>query len=321
MTHYDTLEVSPKASAEVIRAAYKSLMQRHHPDKQIANPAPNTAAASTSDHAAHIAHAYGVLSDPAARSAYDLELQALTPTPAQQQWAQARTAGASAGRGAGGARSSAATAAAPRTKQPGAATWHSWYAGVLIVLILVAGTVLLRNPKKPPLPVAAAPQGAGAANPSGLEASAAGTSGLGTFNSAAVAAAALAARTLPAYANNLAVPLATTPDATGRTLVLTLPDLGLRINTPDAPRWVQQLRTQRETVLRQVLGNLALAQPDALRQPDADVYLKRLVATAVMQSIGLNPAQYAVPAAPPADPTLAWVQPVEVLLPQGFAVQ
>ena len=66
--HYDTLEVSPKASPEVIRAAYKSLMQRHHPDK-------HTATAQAPDLAARIAQAYGVLSDPQQRATYDLQLQ------------------------------------------------------------------------------------------------------------------------------------------------------------------------------------------------------------------------------------------------------
>lgn len=31
-THYDTLEVSPRASQETIEAAYKSLARKHHPD-------------------------------------------------------------------------------------------------------------------------------------------------------------------------------------------------------------------------------------------------------------------------------------------------
>ncbi|WP_413500648.1 J domain-containing protein [Psychrobacter maritimus] len=32
-THYDTLMVSRNASPEVIRAAFKSLSQKYHPDK------------------------------------------------------------------------------------------------------------------------------------------------------------------------------------------------------------------------------------------------------------------------------------------------
>ena len=67
MNHYDVLEVSHKASPEVIKAAYKSLMQRYHPDK---NPENNDAAAR----AALITHAYDVLSDAIQRVAYDINI-------------------------------------------------------------------------------------------------------------------------------------------------------------------------------------------------------------------------------------------------------
>ncbi|MBU1214001.1 MAG: J domain-containing protein [Gammaproteobacteria bacterium] len=65
MSHYDTLEVSPNASAETIRAAYKSLMQRYHPDRNLED-------AGATERAVSIQHAYEVLSDPGKRAAYDL---------------------------------------------------------------------------------------------------------------------------------------------------------------------------------------------------------------------------------------------------------
>ncbi|WP_210546844.1 J domain-containing protein [Rhodoferax sp. PAMC 29310] len=68
MTHYDALEVSPRASPEVIRAAYKSLMQRFHPDR---NPSDEVASAR----AVQVAGAYAVLSDPAKKALYDKSLQ------------------------------------------------------------------------------------------------------------------------------------------------------------------------------------------------------------------------------------------------------
>lgn len=67
MNHYERLELSPNASPAVIKAAYKSLMQRYHPDRS-----PDSA-----DIAVSIGHAYEVLSDPARRAAYDLELKQL----------------------------------------------------------------------------------------------------------------------------------------------------------------------------------------------------------------------------------------------------
>lgn len=67
-SYYEILEVSQNASQSVIRAAYKSLMQRYHPDKNPADP-------SMAQKAILIANAFEVLSDPKRRNAYDLELK------------------------------------------------------------------------------------------------------------------------------------------------------------------------------------------------------------------------------------------------------
>ena len=61
---YDILQVSPRASADVIKAAYRCLAQHHHPDK-------NAGTASANHTLAQINHAYAVLSDPVARLRYD----------------------------------------------------------------------------------------------------------------------------------------------------------------------------------------------------------------------------------------------------------
>ena len=63
---YDTLEVSPRASASVIKAAYRCLAQSNHPDK-------NAGTAVASERLAHINHAYAVLSNPDKRRRYDDE--------------------------------------------------------------------------------------------------------------------------------------------------------------------------------------------------------------------------------------------------------
>jgi curved DNA-binding protein CbpA len=64
-SHYETLEVSPLASASVIRAAYRCLAQRHHPDKNLHSDDAGLRLAS-------INGAYSILSDPAKRKEYDL---------------------------------------------------------------------------------------------------------------------------------------------------------------------------------------------------------------------------------------------------------
>lgn len=64
---YDILEVSRTASPEVIRAAYKSLVQRFHPDRNPDNP-------DAEERIKRINHAYDILSDQEERAAYDVML-------------------------------------------------------------------------------------------------------------------------------------------------------------------------------------------------------------------------------------------------------
>jgi DnaJ-class molecular chaperone len=61
---YETLEVSPLASHSVIRAAYRCLAQRHHPDK-------NQHCEDAGRRLTLINCAYAVLSDPEKRLDYD----------------------------------------------------------------------------------------------------------------------------------------------------------------------------------------------------------------------------------------------------------
>jgi len=64
---YEILEVSPTARPAVIRAAYRCLVQEHHPDR---NPGDPDAAARMS----LINHAYSVLADPLQRARYDQKM-------------------------------------------------------------------------------------------------------------------------------------------------------------------------------------------------------------------------------------------------------
>lgn len=70
-THYDTLEVSPRASARVIQAAYRCLAQRHHPDR-------HPQAESDDSKFKKINTAYALLRDPGQRESYDRSLGIVT---------------------------------------------------------------------------------------------------------------------------------------------------------------------------------------------------------------------------------------------------
>jgi len=61
-THYETLGVSPAASVEQIRRAYRDLAKQHHPD---------TGPKGSEHKFAAIAAAYEVLAEPAKRREYD----------------------------------------------------------------------------------------------------------------------------------------------------------------------------------------------------------------------------------------------------------
>lgn len=67
-TYYDWLEVSPKASPEVIEKAYKALVLKYHPDVQ------QDSSTNTEKILQKINEAYEVLSNPDKRSNYDATL-------------------------------------------------------------------------------------------------------------------------------------------------------------------------------------------------------------------------------------------------------
>lgn len=65
---YELLEVSPRARAAVIKAAYRCLVQQYHPDKAIDQQ-------DTNEQMSLINHAYSILSDPLLREQYDRIIQ------------------------------------------------------------------------------------------------------------------------------------------------------------------------------------------------------------------------------------------------------
>ena len=79
-THYERLKVSPSASAEELRRAYRSMAMRWHPDRlrKVAQEGGPAVAEKLRRNAAEsmalINAAYDVLRDPARRHAYDVSL-------------------------------------------------------------------------------------------------------------------------------------------------------------------------------------------------------------------------------------------------------
>ncbi len=63
---YEILEVSPRASQEVIKRAYHALAAKYHPDKHTAERKP-----WAEEMMKRLNHAYETLSNPEARDAFD----------------------------------------------------------------------------------------------------------------------------------------------------------------------------------------------------------------------------------------------------------
>ncbi|MBD1553392.1 J domain-containing protein [Pseudomonas typographi] len=68
-THYDNLKITPNAPPEVIRAAYKALVQKYHPDKHPGNE-------SAAKVLRLVNEAYAVLSDPREKARHDAWIRA-----------------------------------------------------------------------------------------------------------------------------------------------------------------------------------------------------------------------------------------------------
>ena len=78
---YAVLGLTPQATQEEIRRAYRTLMRQNHPDTRALRDAASSAASNTKLHQATAA--YTTLSDPASRAEYDhgtTDERTITPT-------------------------------------------------------------------------------------------------------------------------------------------------------------------------------------------------------------------------------------------------
>jgi hypothetical protein len=310
MTHYDVLEVSPRASAEVIRAAYKSLMQRYHPDK---NPATSDMAKTAS----LIVQAYEVVGDPGKRAAYDLELDAM---PRMDVSAYGPAAGA-------GRASRAATYGALKAA-PYRRTWLAW---VIIICVIAAGAAILLQSRKHPATSKTVPEQQAA-----VQSQAGGKPAPSAADSATPDATRSAASPAPPVENPverdaptvalLSIPLRieiAAYDSASVPHTLQIPEISVRVDAPDALRWARKIETQRGDILRQLLERLGDLDYLQLLKPDGELYLKRAIAGIVADVV-----DYRDPPPPPSQPPPlpgAIVppppRPFVVFLPQSYSVR
>ncbi len=292
MNYYEILEIHPKASKEVVRAAYKSLMQHYHPDK-------NRDDTEAARHAALIAQAYGIISDENQRSIYDLQLkeqaekvysrvpkshpvQRLRRTPENQQIAEKNNGG---------------------------------YAWLLISVIVVSGFLILFLAKeKPPQPLphlqAPAPSGAPAAkqNAADLERLPPPESSQHPAEPAA--------KTLLLSSSVMAVSLKE-PDQ--RDHVLSIPLLLVKVGSYDSEKFIRDIERRKDAINRQLADRLAYASYEELASKDeGEKYLKKTILDALGSITGTNRFEE-YPPSPLESPGRYGA--VDILLPQSFSLQ
>ena len=293
MNYYDILEVGPKASAEVIRGAYESLMQRHHPDK-------SADAGESAERTSLIAQAYEVLSNEDKRLNYDLEL---LRRPSRRE--------------------AAATAAAPvdhayPTEQRAVSAPRSVYARygwVLVAALVVLGGLFYVLTKKPTATSVAAPGSVAAPSPSTSVAApeSAPIPGVGPVVALVPVA---GSQMIPEFVTQLSIGLVPSDPVHGQLHVLQIPNLGVRVGTDDPARWIHKIETDRPLLIPRLLDRLAHAKYEELIKPEGGAYLKRLIEEAMCEALGLErlAPQSAMGSAPPR-------AQLEVMLSQSYTVK
>ena len=290
MSHYDTLEVSPHASPEVIRAAYKSLMQRFHPDKHPGNSA-------VAQKAGLITRAYDTLADPIKRSAYDQSLSAA---------GQAEAAAPHSVR----SRPPDSTRSGRSLSQ--AAPAHNRAVGLfwgIVTVIVVAGGVSLWLLKS----------NTARKNLAALSLQSSAKRG--------VSSAAPAMDQTPKIfrlGTSLQVLVGASGNDPGRIYTLTIPALDVQIGSTDADEFARTLGQQREMLKTRLNERLALAQPDELLKTSGQQYLQKLMVDALVEITGTDTAQRLE--SPPASPQANEIASarygvIGVVMPDGFTLK
>ncbi|MBC7607985.1 MAG: J domain-containing protein [Polaromonas sp.] len=321
MNHYEILEVSPKASAEVIRAAYKSLMQRYHPDKNPAN-------LEVAKRAALLAQSYEVLSDAQKRAAYDTSLKAESAGLADTQAPIATSE----------RRRAPPQRAAHANQRAGQKKSFAWYPWLLISVILLSGWLILSLSKKKPVPLLPEVK---------LPFESSQTAARPTVDAAADAGRAdpmsreqaellkkesskketeLAARTTPLFSTVLSVglrgadkyPADQKKPGTNPEHVLLIPILVVKVGSFESLKFIRQIDGKRESVTLQLAERLAYAKYDELIKADGERYLKKLILDSLGEINATNRFED-YPPSPAESPGRYGV--IDVFFPESFSVR
>ncbi|AMO22059.1 hypothetical protein GCM10027034_23500 [Ramlibacter solisilvae] len=278
MNHYDLLEVSHGASPEVIRAAYRSLMQRFHPDK-------NPGDAATGARAAAIAAAYDVLSDAGRRAEYDRQLQTAQAEPFPARAAPVAIRRAAAARAAPGGRS-------------GMGLW--WWLLPVIAAAAIGVFASLKPKKADPRAELAAVRQSFTAK-AGTEAQRRELHARKTalleqnpelFRSASSERSEdMAARTFVLLDGPQTIRVGQGHGGAVQPAELSLGGVSLLVGSFDAAEMLAHMGRHKERLVQDLVARLAKENPSRFTGPDGEAQLRRVVRDVVAGTLRTDPAQ------------------------------
>lgn len=287
MNYYEILEVSPNASPEVLKAAYKSLMQRYHPDRNPGN-------AEAAKHSVLVVQAYELLSDPSKRASYDIELKLQLESLNNIR-----------------SRTRDIPASASLDDKESASHWLLWLLLALIVLPLW----FLWSPsgKK---------QSAGP-EPKEVGSLLGGYQAEPQQNKASERAISMAARTIPIFIEDLKVNLEapaepTDTSSTNSKHVLTIQTIGVVAGTFDPDKFISFMENNKEYIGRKLAEKLVRAKYEMLIKHNGDHYLKQVILDSIGEITDTNRFEE-YPS--PGTGSTAHYGAVDILLPDSFTVK
>lgn len=294
MNYYEILEVSPNASQEVLKAAYKSLMQRYHPDKN-----PNDAEAAA--HSVLVVQAFEILSDSDKRAAYDIELK--------QQLENLNNIRDRVRN----AQNSISLNDTERNSH-----WLLWMLATLIALAIWLVW-----------PPSGNKQSSGTeTKEAGLLSKETGAL-LESYqssiqqNKTTGSAPSLGTRTIPAFIKDLNINLEATSDSVdaqsnNEKHVLTIRTLGVVVGAFDSDKFISFMEDNKRYISQKLATKLVSAKYETLLKYDGEQYLKQLILDSICEATGTNRLEE-YPATGTESP--AHYGAIDILLPDSFTVK
>lgn len=315
MNYYEILEVSQNASQEVIKAAYKSLMQRYHPDKNPGN-------VEIAHHASLVVQAYEILSDLDKRSTYDINFKQQTPGGLFNVQGNSR--------GSQSNNDSKVRLADKDSKS-------YWFLWLIIILIVSSGWLILSLSNKKQSSEIELKKIRSSFEDGHLtkELKQDKLNNIGATNSEQpdiikkevnVKTEEAAARTIPVLFSKLVVNLRNSVKSSegysksfgysGH--VLSIPELGVVVGTIDSEKVIRHIESKAELIRQKLAEKLADVKYEELIKIDGEIYLKKIILDSIEDTIGTN-RSVEFPSSNFESPGRYGV--IDTLLPGSFSIQ